>query len=128
MRLINPGAGDYADRLTILTLKLLFGEAAGKETTHFRNERNVLITKLAGRELTSAAMEALLDLAVVNAALWHAEDDLRHARPTDPREGINAVLVADLAIRIQELNDQRATLRQTINKELGDHLGEEKLT
>lgn len=139
-RLVNPGAGDYADRLTILALKLLFGEQAGKDVTHFRNERNAILPKLLGRD-NGKWLEAYTELAAVNAALWHAEDELRGWRerlaptPPDstglrgPGEGYKAAVAADvvqLAFRIQALNDQRAALIATINQKAGDARPEEQ--
>lgn len=131
-RLVNPGIGDYADRLTIVALKILFGTAAGKDVTHFINERNVLVTKIHARE-SGPWLEHLVGLAAVNAALWHAEDDLRAMRGVGATTTDRSVqdpafeAASRLAFRIQDLNDQRAALVQKINEEAGDHLGVEKL-
>lgn len=134
-RLINPGAGDYADRLTILALKLLFGEQAGKEPAalkHFRDERNAILAKLA---LAPPAIESLTELGAVNAVLWHAEDDLRAHRDTPIGARAQwtgfagktfAELVVDLAFRIQALNDRRAQLVAAINQKAGDIRPEEQ--
>lgn len=128
-RIINPGAGDYADRLTILTLKILYGEAQKKDIKHFRDERNAILVKLTTFD-RGPWLEPLLDLAGVNAALWQAEDELRTYRDvygtTAQRLPMDAK-VAQLALRIQALNDQRAALVATINQKAGDPRGEEKV-
>lgn len=124
MRLVNIGPGEIVDRLTILALKILYGGQQGKDVAHFETERNALLVQLRGRELNAGWFEQVLGLAAVNAALWQAEDKLR-----DLRTGAsNAEAVAALAFRIQELNDERARLIETINKATGDHKGSEKLT
>src|SRR3990172_455729 len=69
-RLINPGLGDYTDRLTILALKILFGEAGGKDVAHFRTEQTILLTKIRSRETAGAWLAATFELAAVNAILW----------------------------------------------------------
>lgn len=119
MRLVNYGVGEVADRLTILSLKLLFGGEAGKDITHFRNEQTVLFKTLSARLLNAESLKAVLELAAVNAALWHAEDDLREMRGHD-REPTPSEVIAKLAFRIQQLNDTRAGLVGAINKSSGD--------
>ncbi len=130
-RLKNYGPGEISDRLSILSLKRLFGAEAGKDCTAFQNEWGILLTEIRVRTLNGKWFEAVLELAAVNAALWHAEDDLRdygrqygaagHDRAfTDPA-------VADLALRIQRLNDQRAALIDRINKDAGETLTSDKV-
>ena len=133
MRLVNYGCGEMADRLTILALKLLIGKEQGKPTDHFRNERNALITQLNARETCGPWLEHLFELSAVNAALWHAEDDLRELRGS--WEGFKdaaalgaAGIAGELAFRIQALNDQRAALVGLINEKAGDGTTQEKLT
>lgn len=125
-RLINYGVGERVDRLSILGLKILFGSEAGKDVTHFERERAVLLTQ--ARASTQGDWGTVLELAAVNAALWHAEDELRGMRKlvgTLDTEGLEAVL--SLAFRIQSLNDRRAELVGTLNAEAGD-VSKEKLT
>jgi len=126
VRLINYGCGEMADRLTILALKLLVGKEQGKPTDHFRNERNALITQLNTRETCGPWLEHLFELSAVNAALWHAEDDLRELRAESL--GVTPLRAGTLAFRIQELNDQRAALVGLINEKAGDGTTQEKLT
>lgn len=124
MRLINYGTGEILDRLTILSLKLLYGDQAGKDTSHFRNERNALVVKInAGKGFP---VEQGLELAAVNAALWQAEDEIREYRRN--AANIDPLTVADVAFRIQALNDRRAELIAQINASTGEAAGQEKLT
>jgi hypothetical protein len=144
MRLINYGAGEIADRLTILSLKLHHAERDNKPLDHFRNEYTALLTKLKAGNGISGYVEALLELATVNGRLWDAEDELRAFRNDPPREGIpmtgsmgpygipgshkHWVDVATCAFKIQTLNDRRAELVAEINTQTGEHRGPEKLS
>jgi len=120
-RIVNVGLGEVCDRLSILALKILFGELKGVDISHFQRERAALLPKLSA---TSAGRwtEHYVDLAAVNAALWQAEDDLRllraDARPTAME------LAAQIAFRIQAWNDRRAELVQQINALVGDAVQE----
>jgi hypothetical protein len=125
MRLINIGAGEITDRLTILALKILTGEAAGKDTTHFENERTALLVLIRTRTLNGSWFQQVLELGAVNAALWYAEDHLREIRGLSDPVSLAPAIIA-LAFRIQDLNDQRAQLVEAINKLSGDHIGPEK--
>jgi hypothetical protein len=119
MRLKNYGPGELSDRLSILALKRLFGGEAGKDCTVFNQEWAVLLTEIRSRTLNGKWFEAVLELAAVNAALWHAEDDLRVLR----QEEESVSLLADagrLAFRIQSLNDQRSALIDRINRDAGE--------
>lgn len=133
MRLVNIGAGEMADRLSILALKIAHGEDGGKDTSHFRTERNAILVQFRSAA-TDAGLEHLFDLAAVNAMLWHAEDDMRDWRGqahlphrTLDLDNDQLVEVAKVAFRIQSLNDQRAELVWTLNKLAGTDLGKEKL-
>ena len=129
-RLVNIGVGEICDRLTILALKVLYAEQQNKNADHFVQERNALLVMLRGRELNAGWFEHALGLSAVNAALWQEEDALRDLRPKkEPLPPWDPVAAArDVAFHIQELNDERARLVETINKATGDHLGAEKLT
>jgi len=133
MRLVNYGAGEMSDRLTILSLKILHGEMTGKEVKHFTNEREALLAQIRSRTLNGSWLDQLLALGAVNAALWYAEDALRTARQqhvelvADPKELVQLVEAVRIAFCIQDLNDRRAALIETVNKQTGEHLGSEKL-
>lgn len=121
-RLINPGDGDYLDRLTILALKVLHGELDGRDVAHFTTERTAILAKLQPKG--GPQLLAMQELGAVNAALWYAEDHLREYRQIpDPTPGN----VMALAFRIQELNDRRAALIARINEQSGTARGTEKL-
>lgn len=81
--------------------------------------------EIRARSLNGRWFESVLELAAVNAALWHAEDDLRDLRNGPAFIGMNPVSViaevaAAIGIRIQVLNDQRAVLVDKINKDAGE--------
>lgn len=132
MRLVNYGAGELTDRLTILALKVLYGTEAGTPVAHFEQERAVLLTQIRSRTLNGVWFEQVLGLGAVNAALWHAEDDLRDYRikygGRELSPDLNSTAVVQLAFRIQDLNDRRAELVRTINQSAGDESAKEKLT
>ena len=128
-RLTNLGAGDYADRLTILALKLLHYGAAGKDVKHLLDERNVLLGKLRGRELNGPWFELVLELSTVNAVLWAATDKLRailNLHNAAPLHESHVTEAAYLGLDIMRLNDRRAALVDEINKLTGEFLGAEK--
>lgn len=134
MRLVNIGAGEIADRLTILALKVAHGQQAGKDVSHFLTERNALLVQSRTYEqFAGPGLEHLLDLAAVNAMLWQAEDEIRCLRALGLdallKQGFEPDLVRALqcAFRVQALNDQRADLVWTLNKLAGTDLGREKL-
>lgn len=126
MNLANPGAGDITDRLTILALKRLYGEAEGKDVAHFKNESVTLLVKIRSRTLNGAWFDGVLALAAVNAALWHAEDALREIRSRNQTPGAMEQ-AGQIGCRIQGLNDQRAALVADINKVAGDGEAKDKL-
>lgn len=124
-RLIDPGIGEITDRLTILTLKLLYGGLAGKEVSHFQAERTSLLAKIRSRNsLNGVWFDQTLTLAAVNAALWQAEDELRIHREMQHLPIMDrSALICGIAFRIQDLNDRRAGLVAEINKAVGDTVG-----
>jgi len=131
-RLVNPGPGEITDRLTILALKLLFGAEAGKDCTLWSTERATLLGMIRTRTGNGKWFEAVLELAAVNAALWHAEDDLRDLRgEVDGLESsaapVGYLQAGRLAFRIQSLNDQRAALVERINRDAGEGGPSDKL-
>ena len=124
-RLLNYGCGEIVDRLTVLSLKLLYGRESGKDVKHFEQERSALLTKLAGRTLNGAWFEQTLELAATNAALWQVGDALREIRSHDPNSGLMEE-AGRLGCQLQSLNDGRALLIEAINKQTGDFIGPEK--
>lgn len=134
-RLVNPGLGDQIDRLTILSLKILYGTLAARPVEHFENERNALLVQVRARNNGASWYEHGLALHAVNAALWAAEDELREYRrccctPDSLRNAATKTLqdVVACAFRIQDLNDRRSEIIRTINALVGEDLGKEKLS
>jgi hypothetical protein len=128
-RLRNYGPGELADRLTILALKRLHGAQAGKDCSAWNNEWAILQTEV--RSKRTLSLEAVLDLAAINAALWTAEDDLRLLRRQEEARHTEEAFYQDVvrvAFRIQSLNDQRAALVDKINREAGEGAGSDKVT
>jgi hypothetical protein len=131
MRFVNPATGEVSDRLTILALKILAGAEKGVEVAHWETERASLLTVIRTKTLNGKWFEAVLELGAVNAMIWHAEDEMRTWRQTNPvvdrPEAISLwVQVGRLAFRIQALNDRRAELVAQINREAGDGDAKEK--
>ena len=133
MRLYPLGPGEILDRLTILSLKILHGEEAGKPTTHWEAEQDHLRASVTLYDVRPVAWD-LIALAAVNGALWEAEDELRARRRAGKFEtdeaAVDACLlaIANLAMKIQSLNDRRAALVHEINCLLGAEAPKEKLT
>lgn len=129
-RLVNYGLGEVADRLSILSLKIAHGIEQSKSVEHFVQEQGVLQVELRTRGgSTNGWIGLIIDLTVVNARLWQAEDQIR----ADHRVVGQGYLVddADRIIRcaflIADLNDRRAALVRQINQLTGDAAGPEKL-
>lgn len=133
-RLVNYGPGEMSDRLTILALKILHGEAAGKDVSHFKTERAALLTQIRSRTLNGVWFEAVLELGAVNSSIWQGEDDLRQYRAAagngQALEQVDGMhhLIVPLAFSLQALNDRRADLIAHINKSAGELVGPEKVT
>lgn len=125
-RLVNYGAGEIADRLTILALKIAYASLKGADTEHWATERNALLVQARAKDMN---LEDVLSLASVNAVIWQSEDELRRYRhynghaygPAD----LEAIRV--IAFRLQDLNDQRAKYIESLNKDAGDFRGAEKV-
>lgn len=132
-RLHDPGPGEILDRLTILALKIVHGEYAGRDTTHWKEEYYALDST----KTPSIPIVQVVELAAVNGALWQAEDEIRRLRalPEGRRDQWTGsvgntwvVDVANVALRIATLNDRRAELVARINLDTGIDRGPEKLT
>ena len=115
-RLIHHGLGEVVDRLTILALKL---QHAVGDTAGFETERRDLLADW--RPHTANTVPEWADLAHVNNQLWMAEDKMRAYRGRkQPLTLQNRLDVADLGMRCQALNDERAQLIASINQSQGD--------
>lgn len=123
MRLTNLGAGEYADRLTILALKILHGARAKKDVSHFEQERALLLVEIRRRNSLGGWLEELTELGAVNASLWMLTDRLR------AEQGVNTGsyhIAGLIGLEILAMNDRRAELVDAINRKTGEYLGPEK--
>jgi hypothetical protein len=130
MKLTGYGPGEITDRLTILSLKLLFGAEANRDLSAFRDERTKLLSQIRSRTLNGAWFDGVLELAAINAALWHAEDDLRLLRSQEDANHTQEHFYTEAArcgFRVQGLNDQRAQVIERINKDAGEGSPGEKV-
>lgn len=113
-RLLHPGLGDYLDRLSILDLKIADGRQRGRDITHFEAER----AEIAQRPGVAPACERLSyrTLVTTNRRLWEATDYLLAARTVWPAVAEPDVyLIADHAMRVLQLNEDRAELVRILN-------------
>lgn len=119
MRLANYGAGEIVDRLSIISLKIVYGKQGGKPVTHFEAERTELLAKLP--QITTVWFDAALELAAVNAMMWQDTNRVRELRTQWETVPIAAAVqeLATLAMRLQEMNDRRAILITFINVATG---------
>ena len=128
-RLVNYGAGEIADRLTILALKVAHGYEKNADTNHWETERNALLVQARTKNVS---IEDVIELAALNAMIWQAEDELRHWR-TESKDNIGECDqelvddIATIAFQLQRLNDKRAQCIERLNKEAGDFRGAEKV-
>lgn len=113
-RLLHPGLGDYLDRLSILELKIADGLQRGRDISHFETER----AAIAQQPGVAPACEqfAYRALATANRRLWEANDYLLAARVAWPHVAEPDVyLIADHAMRVLQLNEDRAELVRILN-------------
>lgn len=113
-RLLHPGLGDYLDRLSILELKIADGLQRGRDVAHFETER----AEIAQQPGVAPACERLTyrALATANRRLWEATDYLLAARTVWPHVAEPDVyLIADHAMRVLQLNEDRAELVRILN-------------
>lgn len=113
-RLLQPGLGDYLDRLSILELKIADGLSRGRDVAHFEVERAEILTKVTPSPSTAVRM--CDRLASINRAIWEATDYLLAARVAWPHVAEPDVyLIADHAMRVLQLNEDRAELVRILN-------------
>ena len=138
MRLLNPSPGELYDRLSILELKISFGQKKGIDTTHFEAEKasvegrihdclNMLMETgyydddADWERRTNECDKHRNGLSAVNALLWDAEDSVRALPETE------VVQLARLAKQIAAWNDSRAQYVRDLDKLYGIEEGPEKL-
>lgn len=126
-RLLNPGLGELADRLTILELKL--GHApAGMDVEHFRAEHAQVQMRI--DNLLKHVQQRLLIVAHVrqlkaqNAVLWELEDRMATAAKDVHAQDYREVAV--LGTDIWRANQIRNQVIAEINALAGTPRGAEK--
>jgi hypothetical protein len=126
-RLVNFGLGEICDRLSLLALKILYGELQGLDITLYKHERAALLPSVLARE-HGRWLESWEDLHAVHAALWLYEADLRAYKAASPAKHIEQrEAIVECAFRIQDLYDRRSSLIAAINALVGDAIGERKM-
>ncbi|HWE37968.1 MAG TPA: hypothetical protein VG406_15465 [Isosphaeraceae bacterium] len=120
--LIEVGAGELADRTSILSLKVLHlaGPARGRAEAELARLR---VAAHAAGVHGPAVAPIVADLAAVNAELWDVEDAIREH---EARGDFGPEFVA-LARSVYVLNDKRAALKREIDLTLGGQSAEVKV-
>lgn len=117
MRVHNPGPGEIADRLSILSLKIYYSKDEEAKPALLIEQRELSNLWLSG-EYCHISPVSLFQLAHINSLIWAGEDRIRHKRayygPDSPKELSNDFTAA--AINQQILNDERNALVAEINK------------
>lgn len=120
--LIEVGAGELIDKITILKIKARQMTDPAK-LRNVNRELEVLNRACAENLAPSAELDRLEDeLTQVNQALWVIEDDIRAceaARDFGPK-------FIELARSVYIQNDRRATIKKAINELCGSNIVEEK--
>ncbi len=127
MLLIRPTPGACVDRQTILRLKMEEAARTGVDARHFAEEHKALQTYLeekwfgSGQPNWAEQFEAsTAELARVNQALWHLEDEIRQLKAVAPEERQRETdRVVEIALAIPELNDERSRFVSKIDALFG---------
>ena len=120
--LIEVGAGELIDKITILKIKAR-NISDPTKLSNVTHELETLKRACTENLPPSAELERLEDeLTQVNQALWAIEDDIRAheaARDFGPK-------FIELARSVYIQNDRRATIKKAINELCGSNIIEEK--
>lgn len=120
--LIEVGAGELIDKITILKIKAQRMTDPAK-LRNVRHELDVLSAACRENLAPSAELDRLEnDLRMVNEALWTIEDDIRACE--DARDFGPKFIELARAVYIQ--NDRRAGIKKLINALCGSSIVEEK--
>ncbi|MEX0828168.1 MAG: DUF6165 family protein [Haliea sp.] len=120
--MIEVGAGELIDKITILEIKLDNITDAAK-LKNVRHELDVLTAARRDHLVDSAELKRLTtELRDVNQALWKIEDDIRECEAA----GDFGERFIDLARSVYRQNDKRAALKKAINVLSGSTIIEEK--
>lgn len=120
--MIEVGAGELIDKITILKIKAVHMTDPGK-LRNVKHELDVLSRARTENLNKSNELDRLEDaLRMVNEALWVIEDDIRTceaARDFGPK-------FIELARSVYIQNDKRASIKKSINELCGSSIVEEK--
>lgn len=123
--LIQIGVGEAYDRLTILEIKLERIENP-KKLKNINREyeylRGMMTTLIEPKDESRVLEKAILRLKEVNEELWDVEDALREYE----KEGDFGKEFVALARSVYKLNDERSSLKKTINECHNSYFVEEK--
>lgn len=124
-RLLNPGLGDYADRLSILTLKIdIYGHQA-LPTAHLCAERMKLLEQQPAVGRAFGIDPRCYRLHSVNRRIWEGIERIEWLGHAWPRVTSDDVYeIAEEAVALQRLNLERAELVRLIS---GEDTPKEKL-
>lgn len=117
---IEVSIGEVVDKLTILSLKMIYMEEREK-LVNVNKERQYLLKKL---EETPEIIhdELYKDLLDTNNHLWTVEDEIRDLERKQQFDGD----FIRLARSVYRLNDKRAAIKKDINLKYGSDFIEEK--
>lgn len=120
--MIEVGAGELIDKITILTIK----RDRIADPMKLGNVIHELSVLEAAQHLNLSPSEELTrlrtELQAINESLWEVEDDIRSC---EARGDFGEAFIA-LARSVYRLNDQRAALKRAINTHCGSSIIEEK--
>ena len=120
--LVEVPVGELVDKITILEIK----NERMTDPDKLRNVRTELAALVAVRDRELPRSEKLAELTArlkgVNEALWEIEDEIRAC---ERNKDFGARFV-ELARSVYHQNDQRSTIKRSINELLGSKLIEEK--
>jgi hypothetical protein len=113
----EPTIGEVYDRLSILELKILYAKVQGAEVTRFEMERQKLSELLDSKVVLTSAY---LEIAAVNAAIWHMTGTLRELERRDA-QGEHEIreYFGKLALQVFRWNERRAAIITRVNEDWG---------
>ena len=117
MSLLKPTPGQIWDRITILKLKIDAFKVVRRGYAELAQELLELESYLRGMARSKEADNLTVLLGATNEHLWTKEDELRRLMAEPP--ALDYYEIADVAVQIAKLNDQRCDLIRKIDAEYG---------
>ena len=113
-RLLNPGFGDYLDRLSVLSLKIT--NAPGRDVSHFLAERDTVEQLLNRRPWTLVEQKLYQRLHQVNRELWRLVDLQASGAWAWPKVSPEQLAeLAESAVLTYRFNEERAAIVRQLN-------------